>query len=166
MKNVALLTSLLALAGTATSAQETALQTWVDTHLPVLITKAQELLRPPFTIGKLMALAEEAVTAVQELKGVFSGQQRAKAAQLVLIVAARAALPDMVEPWVIPLLSGDGITAFIEAAFQKVFGPEAVPAAGIPVDPSGGDNALGRPATDSDFAPSFNDAPLDTTPKP
>ena len=68
-----------------------------------------------------------AVTAAQQLKGIISGKQRAKVAQIVLVVAARAALPDMVEPWIIPLLDGPAVEAFIESAFQKAFGPEVAP---------------------------------------
>lgn len=166
MTKTQLLSALLAFAGTATDPQEAALTAWVDAHLPALIAKGRELLTPPFALQELSALAEEAVKAAQALKGVLSGQQRAKAAQLILVVAARAALPDLVEPWVLPLLSSEGVAALIESAFQRVFGDGApVPLPPVPMDPSGGDNALGRPATDADFAPSFRDQPLDTTPK-
>ena len=64
------------------------------------------------------------------------------------------ALPDMVEPWIIPLLSGDGVKALIESAFLKVFGPDKVPAPAAPVIPLD-DDTFKRPATDADFAPSM-----------
>ncbi|WP_412027939.1 hypothetical protein [Deinococcus yunweiensis] len=44
--------------------------------------------------------------------------------------------------------------------------PTPEPRPTVTVDPSGGDNALGRPATDADFGPSFTDVPLDPTPTP
>ena len=81
----------------------------------------------------------------------------AQVGQIVLVVAARAVLPDMVEPWILPLLEGPAVEAFIESAFQKAFGPEA--AALPPVTdalplPMPNDDAWNRPSTDADFAPS------------
>ncbi|GGO41741.1 hypothetical protein [Deinococcus humi] len=93
----------------------------------MLIGEAQELLTGPFDTGELFALAMTAVKAAQELKGIISGKQSAQVAQIVLVVAARAALPDMVEPWIIPLLEGPAVAAFIESAFQKAFAPEVAP---------------------------------------
>lgn len=138
-KLMTLLTAALSL-GTPTDTQATALQTWAETHLPPLVASAQALLKPPFTLQELSDLADEAVTAAQDLKGIFEGTERAQAAQIILVVAAREALPDLVEPWVIPFLSGDGVEALIESAFQRVFGPEVValpPITDAPELPSG-----------------------------
>lgn len=159
MKNnnaLALLTAALSLSASDTTAQ-TGLQAWTDANMPVLITEAKALLDGPFDTGEIFALAMTAVKAAQELKGILSGKQRAQVAQIVLVVAARAALPDLVEPWVIPLLDGPAVAAFIESAFQKAFGEEKAPLPSVtdalPL-PTINDDALNRPATDADFAPS------------
>lgn len=156
MKNLnalALLTTALSLNATDTTSQ-TALQAWVDTHLPALITKAQAALKGGFEIQNLFGLAGDVVKAVQDLKGIVGGKDRAAVAQIVLEVVAKAALPDMVEPWILPLLGGAGVKALIESAFQQVFGPEktALPPVSNPIPlPTVNDDTLGRPATDADF---------------
>lgn len=152
-----LLTAALSLSASDTAAQGS-LQTWTDTNMPVLINQARELLNGPFDTGEIFALAMTAVKAAQELKGIISGKQRAQVAQIVLVVAARAALPDLVEPWVIPLLDGPAVAAFIESAFQKAFGEEKAPLPpvtdALPL-PTRNDDAWNRPATEADFAPSM-----------
>lgn len=124
---LAMLTTALSLSASDTTTQA-ALQAWTDKHMPALIESAKGLLSGGFNITAVFTLAGEAVKAAQDLKGIVAGQERASVAQVVLVVAAKAALPDMVEPWIIPLLSGDGVKALIESAFLKIFGPDKVPA--------------------------------------
>ncbi|CAM3159959.1 hypothetical protein DESA109040_00470 [Deinococcus saxicola] len=151
------LTTALALNAADTSIQTT-LQVWVDANLPALIKEAQELLTGPFDSREIFALAMTPVKAAHELKGIISGKQRPQVAQVVLVVAARAALPDMVEPWIIPLLEGPAVAAFIESAFQKTFGLETAvlpPVTDALPLPTPNDDAWNRPATEADFAPSM-----------
>lgn len=154
MKNASALlalTTALSLSASDTTTQN-ALQAWVDQHIPGLIEKAKSALTGGFDITKLFGLAGEVVSAVQGLKGIIGGQDRAAVAQVVLVIAAQAALPDLVEPWIIPLLKGEGVKALIESAFQKLFGPEKAP---LPTVIPLNDDALGRPATPEDFGPSM-----------
>lgn len=116
-----------ALALNSTAPQTAQLEAWADLYLPELHKKAQELLQPPFTLAELEGVADVAVRSAQELKGIFKGVPRATIAQTAFVVAAKAALPDQVEPWVLPFLEGPGLAALIESAFQKAFGPETVP---------------------------------------
>lgn len=115
-----LLTGTLAL-GAATSTQTAALDAWADHYLPDLLRQGQAILRGNVTYDSLGKLAESAVKAAQELQGIFAGTSRAKIAQAVFVVAARAALPDGVEHWIMPFLEGEALAALIEAAFLRVF---------------------------------------------
>lgn len=98
--------------------------------MPILIEQAKACLTGPFSLAEVGVLAESAVMAAQDLKGVFAGTERARIAQTVLVYAVQEVLPDSVESWVLPLLEGEGITRLIEATFRKLFGTEAVPAEG------------------------------------
>ncbi|MGM9319778.1 hypothetical protein [Deinococcus aquaticus] len=115
-----LLTGPLAL-GAATSTQTTALDAWADHYLPELLRQAQSVLRGNVTRDSLGKLAESAVKAAQELQGIFAGTSRAKIAQAVFVVAARAALPDGIERWIMPFLEGEALAELIESAFLRVF---------------------------------------------
>jgi hypothetical protein len=121
-----LTTSLLPL--TPSSAQASQLDAWADLYLPDVVAKAQAVVHKGFDFGALGQLAAIAVKAAQELKGLFSGTSRARIAQAVFVTAVRAALPDNLEHWIVPLLSSDTVAALIEAAFRQEFGaPAAVP---------------------------------------
>lgn len=124
-----------ALALTSTAPQTAQLEAWADLYLPELHAKAQDLLKPPFTLGELEQVADVAVRSAQELKGIFYGVPRAVIAQTALVVAVKAVLPDQVQPWLLPFLSGPGLAALIESAFQRAFGPEAVPLPGASAAP-------------------------------
>ena len=126
-----LLTTTLALGAPVTTTQGDALDAWADKYLPVLKDMAAALLTPPFNILEVQELAEEAVLAADELRDVFKGVPRAKIAQAVLSVAARAACPDGLEPWVMPLIEGSGAEAMIESAFRKLFPERAAQAAPV-----------------------------------
>ncbi|MDO4264677.1 MAG: hypothetical protein Q4C67_10820 [Deinococcus sp.] len=121
-----MLTAALAL-GTVNAPQTDVLGKWADKHLPQLISNTKDLMQPPFTMAELERLAMHAVTAAQDLKGVFAGKQRAKIAQAVLSFAVQEICPDSLEAWVVPLVEGDGVAALIESAFLKLF-PEKAPA--------------------------------------
>lgn len=123
-----LLTGTLALGAAATPTQGDALDAWADKYLPTLKDLATSLLTPPFTIVEVQELAEEAVLAADELRDVFKGLSRAKIAQAILSVTARAACPDGLEPWVMPLIEGPGAEAMIESAFRKLFPERAAQA--------------------------------------
>ncbi len=153
LSDCATLTTALSLAASDTTTQ-TALQTSTDKYIPALIESAKGLLSGGFNITAVFTLAGEAVTAAQEWKGIVARQDRAAVAQVELVVAAKAALPDMVEPWMIPLLFGDGVKALIESPFLKIFGPDKLAAPAAPVIPLD-DDTLGRPATNADCAPSM-----------
>ena len=122
-----LLTGTLAL-GAATSTQTAALDAWTDHYLPELLRQAQSVLRGNVTHDSLGRLAESAVKAAQELQGIFAGTSRAKIAQTVFVVAARAALPDGIERWIMPFLEGEALAELIESAFLRVFPAHVVDA--------------------------------------
>lgn len=121
---LSMLTASLAL-GAASTNQTVALDAWADKFLPELISEAKACLEGPFSFAEIGALAETAVRAAQDLKGIFTGTARAKIAQAVLVVSVKAALPDEAESWVLPLLEGPAVEAIIEAAFRRVFGDQA-----------------------------------------
>lgn len=124
-----MLTAALAL-GTVSAQQTDVLGKWADKHLPQLIDNTKDLLQPPFTMAELERLAMHAVTAAQDLKDVFAGKDRAKIAQTVLAFCVQEICPDSMEPWVMPLVQGDGVAALIESAFLKLF-PEKAPTAPV-----------------------------------
>lgn len=119
---LSLLTASLALSG---AQQQHALDTWADKYIPELTDKALACLSGPFSFGEVGDLAEAAVRAAQDLKGIFAGTQRAEIAQVVLVASVKAVLPDDAEHWVLPLLESDVVEGIIEAAFRRVFGPQA-----------------------------------------
>ena len=103
--------------------QTGALNTWAGTYVPLLENNAKALLSGSFGWNELGQLAETAVKAAQELKGIFKGIPRATIAQVLLREAVVAALPGPVEHWVLPLVNSAAVKSLIEAAFQRVFGP-------------------------------------------
>lgn len=100
---------------------------WSDKHLPNLRAKAEALLADGPTILEVFDLAQGAVEAAQDLRGVVAGAQRALLAQAALVVVAREVLPEEVESWLVPLLSGEGLAALIESAFRQLFPGEVQP---------------------------------------
>jgi hypothetical protein len=124
-----LTTSLLPL--TPSNAQMSTLDAWADLYLPDLVEKAQAVMHRGFDFAAVGDLAETAVKAAQELTGMFRGLSRAKIAQAVFVTAVRAALPDTLEHWVVPLLNSATVEGLIEAAFLKVFGQPAAAAAPV-----------------------------------
>ncbi len=133
------LTALLDSAAATDNATSTALSAWVSEFEPLILTEAQVLLRSPFTWGKL---AETTVQAVNGLKGVLVGADRAKVAQTVLVMAGKEGLQFLPLPvravagWVLPMLEGPVVAGFIQAAFQKLF-PVTPPVVNAPELPSG-----------------------------
>ena len=125
-KLITLLTTTLAL-GSATATQTDALSTWVEKNVPPFLEAAKALATPPFYPSEPKVLAEKAVIAAQELKGVFAGAERAKIAQTVFIYAIKDVTPDNLEPYFVPLLESDQVAALIESAFQRVFGSKTEP---------------------------------------
>ena len=89
--------------------QTAALDAWADKYLPELTEKARACVNGPFSWEEVGNLAESASQAAQELKGLFGGTERADIAQTILAVSVKAALPDNVEHWVLPMLEGDAV---------------------------------------------------------
>ncbi|WP_295814582.1 hypothetical protein [uncultured Deinococcus sp.] len=138
---------------------------WLTTHVPALRSRV-EALRDGATWQEVGALLEAAVQAGMALKPIVLGTARGLLVTQLLGFLIRELVPNTPQTaWLHALLGSGMLAGLIEAAFRRVFPPTPA-AAPVPADPSGGDNALGRPATDRDFAPSFRDQPLDTTPKP
>jgi hypothetical protein len=131
-KFLSLVSAALLLSPTDT-VQTGALQTWSDTYVPLLENEARALLSGPFGWSELGQLAETAVKAAQELKGIFKGTPRATIAQVLLREAVVLALPDNIEHWALPLVNSSAVTSLIEAAFQRVFGPEVIVVSHAPV---------------------------------
>ncbi|WP_407538857.1 hypothetical protein Q0M94_11825 [Deinococcus radiomollis] len=136
------LTALLGNTAATDNATTTALSAWVSEYEPLILTEAQVLLRSPFTWSELGKLAETTVQAVNGLKGVLVGADRAKVAQTVLVVAVKEGLQFLPLPmravagWVLPLLEGPVVAGFIQAAFEKLF-PVTAPVTNAPELPSG-----------------------------
>ncbi|WP_288481800.1 hypothetical protein [uncultured Deinococcus sp.] len=125
-----------ALALTSTAPQTAALEVWADKYLAELRQKAQELLQPPFSLAELEQVADVAVKAAQDLKGIFYGVPRAVIAQTALVAAVKTVLPATAAPWVLPWLEGPTLAALIESSFQRLFGPAADTSAAPVVDAS------------------------------
>ena len=109
--------------------QEDALHTWLAEYWPKAQSAASTLFAEGFDFQSLGALASVAVSAAQSLKGLFAGAERAQIAQIIFVEAAKAAIPDDYEHWIIPMLQSAAAGAMIEAAFRRLFG------AGVPVSP-------------------------------
>ncbi len=124
VKKSVLLTALM-LSTTPTTAQQTALDTWADHWLPSLTEQARALFSRKFDMAEVGQFARQAVTAAQDLKGVFGGSDRAGIAQAILHTAISTYAPANVKVWILPLVDGPGCCAIIEAAFRVVFGPIA-----------------------------------------
>lgn len=122
MNKSALLVTLASLAFSPTLAQQTALDSWAETYLPRLRQEGRSLLQGRFDITELYEFAQLVVAAAQQLKGVFSGQERAKIAQALLHTAVKECAPLTFQEWALPLVDGPGCAALIESAFQRVFG--------------------------------------------
>lgn len=186
------LTTALAL-GAATPTERSKLATWIDEYTPKIANAVAGVFTPPFTWAELTGVADISVTAAQELKGVFAGADRAHIAQIVFVEVVRYVLPDgMIEDVAVSALNSEAVAGMIEAAYQRLFGPErddkavntalraitkgaALPgvsaANGQPVD--GADSPVNAPAddaqavviTDAPASPSAP-APDPTTPAP
>jgi len=91
-KFISLVSAVLLLSPSET-AQTAALHAWADTYVPQLEGAAQALFSGPFGWSELGQLAETAVTATQELKGIFKGTPRAIIAQVLLREAVVATCP-------------------------------------------------------------------------
>lgn len=122
MNKTALLTAILALTPAATAPQKTALDEWVNHWGPLLTDQAKTLLGGNFGFSGLGKLAQDAVNAAQDLKGIFSGTDRAKIAQAVLHTTVATLAPDRVKKWALPLVDGPAVAALIESAFRYLEG--------------------------------------------
>ncbi len=71
-----------------------------------------------FSFSELGLLAQNAVNAAQDLKGIFSGADRARIAQATLHTVVATLAPERVKSWALPLVDGPAIAALIEAAFR------------------------------------------------
>lgn len=118
----ALLVTLASLALTPTLPQQAALDSWADKYLPRLSEDGRALFQGKFDITEVYNFGQIAVQAAQELKGMFSGQERAKVAQALLHMAVKQYAPLIFQEWALPLVDGPGCAALIESAFQRVFG--------------------------------------------
>lgn len=133
---------------------------WLTTHLPALRSRI-EALRDGANWQEVGALLEAGVQAGMALKPIVLGTARGVLVSTTLEVLARELLPRTPQTaWVHGLLASGMLRGMIEAAFQRLFPEKAVPSQALGLDPKG-DAALGRPATDADFRPSFNDQPLE-----
>lgn len=120
-----------------------ALAAWLAEHWILLQVRAADLLAPPFKVSEVQALGQEVTKAVQDLKVVFVGQDRAEIADTVFEALVATALPATLRDYVLPILKATGVRALIQAAFEAVFGaPAATPiidASSLPHSgPSGG----------------------------
>lgn len=123
MKKAVLLSAIL-LNAPSTSTQQSALDAWADTWLPKLTEQGKALFEGNFDMAEVGQFAREAVTAAQDLKGVFSGTDRAGIAQAILHTAIAEFAPAAVKLVILPIVDGPGCAAIIEAGFRVVFGPQ------------------------------------------
>lgn len=106
--------------------QQTALQEWVGKYGQPLLQAGAALFKGGFSYSRLGKFAEVAATAADKLGDIFEGLEQAEVAQALLGIVVRIVTPDTIEPWIMPLIEGEGAKALIEAAFQRVLGPKAV----------------------------------------
>lgn len=132
MKKADFLTALL-LTTAANPAQKTALDAWAEQWGTQLFQQGSALFSGAFSFTEIGQFAQSAVEAAQGLKGIFSGQERAKIAQTILHTVIAEYAPLVVKEWALPLVDGPGCAALIEAAFQRIYGSGQQEVSAVPV---------------------------------
>lgn len=103
----------------ATAAQTDALTTFIEQNGARVVQRAKDIFTPPFSVDELTGLYGELSEAAEVLKTVFDGDDLPEVIQKVVVAGAAYALPDGVEPYILPLISGPGALALIESAYRK-----------------------------------------------